>query len=93
MRNVQGGLKTQLAEAEDAHDENRQSCGDDLRELAAQLTQAGTDMAKYAVSSDFDSSTLASRQEEIANKRRELQDREHMLEVLSDQREAEHEAY
>ena len=84
MRAVQMGLKDQLSDAEGAHDEAKQSCDDDLRSLAAQLTQAGTDMAKFSVSSEFDQSTLASREEEMTNKKRELRDRKQMLQVLSD---------
>ena len=73
------GLKDQLADAEGAHDLTRQSCDDDLRELAAGYTQAGIDAAKFEASSAFDQMTLESRQEEIANKRREIADRKEML--------------
>jgi hypothetical protein len=78
-----------LAVADAKHD----ACDADMRELSSGMTQAMADAAKFEGLSSFDAATLASRQEELANKQREVGDRAAMLETLSSQREAEAERY
>ena len=41
-------------------------------------------MAKFGASSAFDKATLASRKDELVNKKREIGDRREMLKVLTD---------
>merc|ERR1711976_955625 len=93
MRGVVGGLKQQMADAQALHESKHDACDADLRELASGLTQAGADAAKYAGLGEFDSATLQTRQEELANKIREVGDRQAMLQTLGEQRAAEAERY
>jgi hypothetical protein len=93
MRGVVDGLKGQLADAQAVADAKHDSCDADLRELASGLTQAAADAFKFEGLSVFDSQTLASRQEELANKVRQLGDRQDMLDVLAAQRATEAERY
>lgn len=93
MRGVVDGLKGQLADAQAVADAKHDSCDADLRELASGLTQAAADAFKFEGLSVFDSQTLASRQEELANKVRQLGDRQDMLDVLAAQRATEAERF
>lgn len=93
MRDVVGGLKQQMADAEAVAEAKHDACDADLRELAAGLTQAGADAAKFSGLSAFDAATLETRKEELANKQREVADRAAMLQTLTAQREAEAERY
>ena len=82
-----------MADAQAAHEESHDACDADLRELASGLTQAAADQAKFAGLSVFDSETLATREQELANKVREVGDRNAMLDTLGAQRAAESERY
>ena len=93
MRGVVGGLKTQMADAQAMAEGKHDACDADLRELMAGLTQAGADAGKYVGLAAFDSATLETRQQELANKIREVGDRQAMLETLGGQRAAEAERY
>merc|ERR1711976_165627 len=93
MRGVVGGLKQQMGDAQALHESKHDACDADLRELASGLTQAGADAAKYAGLGEFDSATLQTRQEELANKIREVGDRQAMLQTLGEQRAAEADRY
>ena len=75
MRGVVGGLKQQMADAQALHEDQHDACDADLRELASGLTQAAADQAKFAGLSVFDQETLVTREQELANKVREVGDR------------------
>jgi hypothetical protein len=93
MRGVVGGLKDQMAGAQSVHEEAHDACDADLRELVGGMTQAAADAGKFHGLSVFDSDTLASREGELANKKREVGDRQAMLDTLGAQRDSEAERY
>lgn len=93
MRDVVDGLKGQMADAQAVAEDKHDACDADLRELAGGLTQAAADQAKFMGLSTFDSATLETRQQELANKVRETGDRQAMLETLATQRENEASRY
>jgi len=57
-----------MADAEAVAEAKHDACDADLRELSSGLTQAAADMAKFQGLSAFDTATLATRREELANK-------------------------
>ncbi len=78
MRGVRDDLRQQLEDATNAHEVNSDQCATDLASYQASIDQSNADFTKFTGLSSFDTSTLASRVEEKANKEAELTERETM---------------
>ncbi len=72
---VRDDLRSQLADATAAHEVNSDECSGDLANYQSKIDQAHADFVKFTGLSAFDTSTLASRVDEKANKEAELTER------------------
>jgi hypothetical protein len=93
MRDVRDGLRGQLSDADNAHQDADKLCAVDLSEYAAGMSGEAANIAKMEGMAAFDASTLTSRQEESQNKQKELADREAMAESMANARSAEEERW
>ena len=75
IRGVRDDLRSQLADATDAHEKTSDECATDLADYQSRIDQASADFTKFTGLSAFDTSTLASRVDEKANKVAELSER------------------
>ena len=93
VRTVVNGLKRQMADAQAVAEAKHDACDADMRELVGGVTQAQADQAKYAGVSLADANTKENREEELANKQKSAKAKVAMLGVLSEQRDAERDAF
>jgi hypothetical protein len=93
VRSVVNGLKRQMADAQAVAEAKHDACDADLREYVGGVTQAQADQATYAGVSFMDANTKANREGELANKQKSAQAKVAMLGVLSEQRDAERDAF
>ncbi len=89
IRGVRDDLRSQLADATAAHEVSSDECATDLADYTSRVDQANADFTKFTGLSAFDTSTLASRVDEKANKVAELKERETMSADMQAARDAE----
>ncbi len=75
IRGVRDDLRQQLEDATNAHETNSDACSTDLADYQSKIDQANADFVKNTGMSAFDTSTLAARVDERANKDAELIER------------------